>query len=79
MALAKPDPYDLYEKSRAIFESRRKYQRSKRGWISGVHGLRDRTGKHADDVRTAAMVKPPDAQDVPAVGTRSKFAASCVQ
>lgn len=28
LALAKPDPYDLYEKSRAIFESRRKYQRS---------------------------------------------------
>lgn len=27
LALAKPDPYDLYEKSRAIFESRRKYQR----------------------------------------------------
>uniref|UniRef100_A0A671W5B0 Membrane-associated guanylate kinase, WW and PDZ domain-containing protein 1 n=1 Tax=Sparus aurata TaxID=8175 RepID=A0A671W5B0_SPAAU len=26
LALAKPDPYDLYEKSRAIFESRRKYQ-----------------------------------------------------
>lgn len=25
-ALAKPDPFDLYEKSRAIFESRRKYQ-----------------------------------------------------
>lgn len=29
LALAKPDPYDLYEKSRAIFESRRKYQSSK--------------------------------------------------
>lgn len=26
VALAKPDPYDLYEKSRAIFESRRKYR-----------------------------------------------------
>lgn len=26
LVLAKPDPYDLYEKSRAIYESRRKYQ-----------------------------------------------------
>lgn len=26
LALAKPDPFDLYEKSRAIYESRRKYQ-----------------------------------------------------
>lgn len=32
LALAKPDPYDLYEKSRAIYESRRKYQSSKRRW-----------------------------------------------
>ena len=41
-ALAKPDPYDLYEKSRAIFESRRKYQRPTRGWISGTADLLDR-------------------------------------
>lgn len=26
LALAKPEPYDLYEKSRAIYESRRKYR-----------------------------------------------------
>lgn len=26
LALAKPDPFDLYEKSRAIYESRRKYR-----------------------------------------------------
>lgn len=26
LALVKPDPFDLYEKSRAIYESRRKYQ-----------------------------------------------------
>lgn len=32
LALAKPDPYDLYEKSRAIYENRRKYQSSKRRW-----------------------------------------------
>ncbi|MEQ2177102.1 hypothetical protein GOODEAATRI_000325 [Goodea atripinnis] len=28
LALAKPDPYDLFEKSMAIYESRRKYRRS---------------------------------------------------
>lgn len=34
LALAKPDPYDLYEKSRAIYESRRKYQ----SWCSDKEG-----------------------------------------
>uniref|UniRef100_A0A8C9ZKD0 Membrane-associated guanylate kinase, WW and PDZ domain-containing protein 1 n=1 Tax=Sander lucioperca TaxID=283035 RepID=A0A8C9ZKD0_SANLU len=36
LALAKPDPYDLYEKSRAIYESRRKYQK--------VHLRRQKSG-----------------------------------
>lgn len=48
VALAKPDPYELYEKSRAIFESRRKYQSSKRGWVPGIHALRDQIGEPAD-------------------------------
>lgn len=32
LALAKPEPFDLYEKSRAIYESRRKYQSRHRRW-----------------------------------------------
>uniref|UniRef100_A0A8C7X4M9 Membrane-associated guanylate kinase, WW and PDZ domain-containing protein 1 n=1 Tax=Oryzias sinensis TaxID=183150 RepID=A0A8C7X4M9_9TELE len=39
-ALAKPDPYDLFEKSRAIYESRRKYQRQDKC----VHLRRQKSG-----------------------------------
>uniref|UniRef100_G3PDZ0 Membrane-associated guanylate kinase, WW and PDZ domain-containing protein 2 n=1 Tax=Gasterosteus aculeatus aculeatus TaxID=481459 RepID=G3PDZ0_GASAC len=44
--LNKPDPYDLYEKSRAIYESRRKYCNSVRPEYEEVevHLLREKTG-----------------------------------